>query len=87
MFNSKYILLFVTLSRFRKDLKKLFGCSAELSTFFLKRFITQAVYTGCIKINYIWLNQLSNTTNLWWIDVYYLVINYMFRRLWPSSGR
>ena len=30
--------------------------------------------------------QLSNTTNLWWIDVYYLVINYMFRRLWPSSG-
>ena len=24
--------------------------------------------------------QLSNTTNLWWIDVYYLVINYMFRR-------
>ena len=35
----------------------------------------------------IWLNQLSNTTNLWWIDVYYLVINYMFRRLWPSSGR
>ena len=36
--------------------------------------------------NYIWLNQLSNTTNLWWIDVYYLVINYMFRRLWPSLG-
>jgi hypothetical protein len=35
---------------------------------------------------YIWLNQLSNTTNLWWIDVYYIVINYMFRRLWPSSG-
>ena len=34
---------------------------------------------------YIWLNQLSNTTNLWWIDVYYIVINYMFRRLWPSS--
>jgi len=25
---------------------------------------------------YIWLNQLSNTTNLWWIDVYYIVINY-----------
>ena len=25
----------------------------------------------------IWLNQLSNTTNLWWIDVYYLVINCM----------
>ena len=39
----------------------------------------------CVFINYIWLNQLSNTTNLWWIDVYYLVINYMFRRLWPSS--
>ena len=36
--------------------------------------------------DYIWLNQLSNTTNLWWIDVYYIVINYMFRRLWPSSG-
>ena len=35
----------------------------------------------CVFINYIWLNQLSNTTNLWWIDVYYLVINYMFRRL------
>ena len=34
----------------------------------------------------IWLNQLSNTTNLWWIDVYYIVINYMFQRLWPSSG-
>ena len=40
----------------------------------------------CVFINYIWLNHLSNTTNLWWIDVYYLVINYMFRRLWPSSG-
>ena len=40
----------------------------------------------CVFINYIWLNQLSNTTNLWWIDVYYIVINYMFRRLWPSSG-
>ena len=36
--------------------------------------------------DYIRLNQLSNTTNLWWIDVYYIVINYMFRRLWPSSG-
>ena len=36
--------------------------------------------------DYIWLNQLSNTTNLWWIDVYYIVINYMFRCLWPSSG-
>ena len=35
----------------------------------------------CVFINYIWFNQLSNTTNLWWIDVYYLVINYMFRRL------
>ena len=34
----------------------------------------------CVFINYIWLNQLSSTTNLWWIDVYYLVINYMFRR-------
>jgi hypothetical protein len=34
----------------------------------------------------IWLNQLSNTTNLWWIDVYCTVINYLFRRLWPSSG-
>jgi len=48
--------------------------------------------SGKIKKNktcntdYIWLNQLSNTTNLWWIDVYYIVINYMFRRLWPSSG-
>jgi len=31
--------------------------------------------------NYIWLNQLSNTTNLWWVDVYYIFINYMFRRL------
>jgi len=40
----------------------------------------------CVFTNYIWLNQLSNTTNLWWIDIYYLVINYMFRRLWPSSG-
>ena len=40
----------------------------------------------CVFINYIWLNQLSITTNLWWIDVYYLVISYMFRRLWPSSG-
>ena len=40
----------------------------------------------CVFINYIWLNQLSNTTNLWWIDVYYIVIKYMFRRLWPSSG-
>ena len=40
----------------------------------------------CVFINYIWLNQLSNTTNLWWIDVYYIVINYMFQRLWPSSG-
>ena len=38
------------------------------------------------SLNYIWLNQLSNTTNLWWIDAYYIVINYMFRRLWPSSG-
>ena len=35
----------------------------------------------CVLINYIWLNQLSNTTNLWWIDVYYIVINYMFWRL------
>jgi len=35
---------------------------------------------------FIWLNQLPNTNNLWWIDVYYIVINYMFRRLWPSSG-
>ena len=34
----------------------------------------------CVFISYIWLNQLSNTTNLLWIDVYYLVINYMFRR-------
>jgi len=25
----------------------------------------------CVSINYIWFNQLSNTTNLWWIDVYY----------------
>jgi len=40
----------------------------------------------CVFINYILLNQLSNTINLWWIDVYYIVINYMFRRLWPSSG-
>ena len=40
----------------------------------------------CVFINYIWLNKLSNTTSLWWIDVYYLVFNYMFRRLWPSSG-
>ena len=40
----------------------------------------------CVFINYIWLNQLSNTTNLWWIDANYVVINYMFRRLWPSSG-
>jgi len=40
----------------------------------------------CVFIKYIWLNQLSNTTNLWWIDVYYLVINYMFRLSWPSSG-
>jgi hypothetical protein len=30
----------------------------------------------CVFINYIWLNQLSNTNNLWWIDVYYLVINW-----------
>ena len=37
------------------------------------------------QLGYIWLNQLSNTTNLWWIAVYYVVINYMFRRLWPSS--
>ena len=35
----------------------------------------------CVFINYIWLNQMSNTTNLWWIVVYYLVINYMFRAL------
>jgi len=57
---------------------------------------TSVLYTGCmvhmvghprcVFINYIWVNQLSNTTNLWWIDVYYIVINYMFRRLWPSSG-
>jgi hypothetical protein len=33
-----------------------------------------------------WLNRLSNTTNLWYIYVYYIGINYMFRRLWPSSG-
>ena len=38
------------------------------------------------SVQYIWLNQLSNTTNLWWIYVYYIGINYMFRRLWPSSG-
>ena len=44
------------------------------------------VHPRCVFKNYIWLNQLSNTTNLWWIDGYYLVINYMFRRLWPSSG-
>ena len=37
-------------------------------------------------IKYIWLNQLSNTTNLWWIVVYYLVINYMFQCLWPSNN-
>ena len=40
----------------------------------------------CTVYKCIWLNQLSNTTNLWWIDVNYIVINYMFRRLWPSSG-
>jgi len=45
-----------------------------------------AGHPRCVFINYIWLNQLSNTTNLWWIDVYYLVINYIFRRLWSSSG-
>ena len=39
-----------------------------------------------LEPDYVWLNQLSNTTNLWWIDVYYIVINHMFRRLWPSSG-
>ena len=39
----------------------------------------------CVFINYIWLDQLSNTTNLWWLDAYYIVINYMFRRLWSSS--
>ena len=39
----------------------------------------------CVFIKYIWLNHLSNTTNLWWIDVNCIVINYMFRRLWPSS--
>jgi len=33
-----------------------------------------------------WLNQLSNTTNLWDIYVYYIGINYMFWNLWPSSG-
>jgi hypothetical protein len=31
----------------------------------------------CVFMNYIWLNQLSNTTNMWWIDVYYLVITYI----------
>ena len=38
--------------------------------------------------NYNWINQLSNTT-IWLLDiyvVYYIVINYMFRLLWPSSG-
>ena len=40
----------------------------------------------CVFINYIWLNQLSNTTNLWQIYVYQIGINYMFRLLWPSSG-
>jgi len=38
-------------------------------------------------IGYIWLNQLSNTTNLWWIGVYYLVINYMFRNLMMAIFR
>ena len=49
-------------------------------------FHTAEVSTFLTLLDYIWLNQLSNTTNLWWIDVYYLVINYMFRRLWPPSG-
>ena len=35
-------------------------------------------HSRCVFINYIWLNQLSNTINLWWIDVYYIVINYIY---------
>ena len=60
-------------------------CSTYSSLFQLTLHHTVG-HPCCVFINYIWLNQLSNTTNLWWIDVYYIVINYMFRRLWPSSG-
>ena len=52
---------------------------------------TQAVlhtvrHPCCVFIKYIGLNQFSNTTNLCYIYVYYIDINYMFRCLWPSSG-
>ena len=73
-------------------------CMQNTAVFFVKAEENSSV-SDCVRIltfhrhsrllpndYYIWLNQLSNTTNLWWIDVYYLVINYMFRRLWPSSG-
>ena len=40
----------------------------------------------CVFINYIGLINRRTQLILWWIDVYYLVLNYMFRRLWPSSG-
>ena len=33
-----------------------------------------------------WLDQLSNTANLWYIYVYYISITYMFRRLWLPTG-
>ena len=65
-----------------------FHGKAELCRFLANRewqFTTTDTIIWLVFINYIWLDQLSNTTNLWWIDVYYLVINYMFRRLWPSS--
>ena len=49
--------------------------STELRTKTAPRwFVNRMVcHPRCVFINYIWLNQLSNITNLWWIDVYYLV--------------
>ena len=44
------------------------------SQFFRTRLTTyedhMVSHPRCVFINYIWLNQLSNTINLWWIDVY-----------------
>ena len=68
----------------------------QRSTCFGHTIILRSIHCFLLKLQFkntqwftsllYWLNQLSNTTNLWQIYVYYIGIDYMFRRLWPSSG-
>ena len=80
----------------RREYHRLFNETTFLTHFqyinITLTFSEAAKAAGCFSPNYktqvtlYWLNKLSNTTNLWYMYVYYIGINYMFRRLWPSSG-